>query len=242
VRSSAATSPFRGRAVAILAFGVAFGYVEAAVVVYLRRALGLEPGPLFPVREASAATSGLVAIELGRELATIVMLAGIGWATGRRGLDRLAWSAVAFGAWDIAYYGWLWVMIGWPSTLDTWDLLFLVPLPWVGPVWAPVAVSAALVGFGLAAARLVGEGRELRLDRRHVAAGVAGGVLVVGSFLVDAGNVAAGGVPASYAWPVFAAGMLVAAAAAVDALRGPATLRRGDRRSPEEGPTAAART
>ena len=77
------------------------------------------------------------------------MIGAVGWIAGRQPLERLAWAAVVFGAWDIGYYFWLWVFSGWPSSLGTWDLLFLLPLPWVGPVWAPVIVSLALVGFGL---------------------------------------------------------------------------------------------
>ncbi len=210
---------FAGRAVAVLAFGIAFGYVEASVVVYLRAALGVSAEPVFPLQQATGEASHLMAIELGRELATLVMLAGIGWAAGASRVERLAWAAVAFGAWDLAYYGWLWVFIGWPSTLATWDLLFLVPVPWVGPVWAPSAVSVALVGFGLAAARRTRAGLPVDLARRHVVLGLAGGRLVVLSFMLDAPNILAGGLPRWFAWPVFVAGMAVAMMGALDALR-----------------------
>jgi len=223
---------FAGRAVAVLAFGVAFGYVEAAVVVYLRSALDVSAAPLFPLEHASGVAERFVAIELGRELATLVMLAGIGWAAGSTRIERLAWAAVAFGAWDLAYYGWLWVFIGWPSSPATWDLLFLVPVPWVGPVWAPVSVSLALVGFGLAAARRADGRRLLGLDRRHVLVGIAGGLLVVVSFMLDAPNILAGGVPTWFAWPVFAAGLLAAVLAAVDVLRMPPETRAVAGRSP----------
>jgi hypothetical protein len=93
-------------------------------------------------------------------------------------------------------------------------------VPWVGPVWAPVAVSMALIGFGLAAARRLGRGDGLRVTRWHVAAGLGGGVLVVLSFMLGADTIVAGGPPGDFAWPVFLAGMLLAGVAAVDALWG----------------------
>lgn len=205
------------RAAGVLVFGIAFGYVEAAVVVYLQTALGIAPGGLFPLREAGGEASRLIAIEVGRELATLVMLAAAGVVAGASRWERLAWLAVAFGAWDIAYYGWLRLFIGWPYSPSTWDVLFLVPAPWVGPVWAPVSVSLALVGVGIAAASRLRGGMPLAVTRWTIAAGVAGGVLVVASFLAGAPETMAGGAPESFAWPLFGAGMAVALGAAAAA-------------------------
>jgi hypothetical protein len=213
--------PFTARAACVLAFGIAFGYVEAAVVVYLRGALGLASGSVFPLQQASGDAGRLVAIEAGRELATLVMLAAIGVLSGRTRWERLAWAAVAFGAWDIAYYGWLWVFIGWPPSLATWDVLFLLPAPWVGPVWAPIAVSLALVVVGIAAARRLRGGGSLRVGRWQVVAGLTGGVLVIASFLAGAPAAMAGDLPDGYPWPVFVAGMLLAGAAAAAAFGRP---------------------
>ena len=211
--------PFVGRASAVLLFGIAFGYVEAAVVVDLRGALGLAPGPVFPLAQATGLTGRLVAIEIGREVATMGMLVAVGWAVGLSRLERLAWTAVAFGAWDLAYYAWLWVFIGWPPSPTSWDILFLIPVPWVAPVWAPAAVALALVGFGLIAARRLRAGDILRPARWHLMAGVGGGALVVLSFVLGAGLVLDGGIPQAYPWQVFLAGMALAGLAAVDLLR-----------------------
>lgn len=115
-------------------------------------------------------------------------------------------------------YGWLVVFTGWPGSPATTDLLFLLPVPWVGPVWSPVVVSLALVGFGLAAARRLRAGGRVVLQPWHAVAGVVGGALVVLSWTLDFRRVLDGGLPGPYPWPVFAAGMAVATAAAIDAL------------------------
>jgi hypothetical protein len=164
---------FRATGAVVVAFAVAMAFLESAVVVYLQRALGIDPRALFPVQDP-AVMSDLAAIEVGREAATLVMLGTVGWLAGRSGLERLAWTAVAFGTWDILYYAWLWVFVGWPPSLGTWDLLFLIPVPWAGPVWAPVVVSLALVGFGLAAARQLRAGRPVPGERRSPRARWAG--------------------------------------------------------------------
>ena len=208
---------FAARAAGVLAFGIAFGYVEAAVVVDLRGALGVPVGHLFPLQQATGDAGRLIAIEVGRELATLVMLATVGLLAGSRPWERLAWAAVAFGAWDIAYYGWLRVFIGWPPDLSAWDVLFLVPAPWVGPVWAPVAVSASLAVVGVAAANRLRRGEAIPIGRWQVGAGVAGGGLVVGSFLAGTPGAMTGRMPTDYPWPVFAVGMLLAGAAALAA-------------------------
>ena len=211
----------RATAAVVIAYAVAMAYLESAVVVYLQRALGIDSTALFPVRDP-ALTGDLAIIEVGREAATLVMLATVGWLAGRSGLERLAWTAVAFGTWDILYYAWLWAFVGWPPSLGTWDLLFLIPVPWTGPVWAPVAISLALVGYGLAAARRLGADRPVHAGRAQVAAGVAGGLVVVVSFCWNAALVLDGGVPTDFPWPVFAAGLGLAAWGAATALRPPA--------------------
>ncbi len=207
----------RRSVVLVGAYAIAMAYVESAVVVYLRAAYGQQTGDIFPLRIAPA-SDPFAAIEMGREAATLVMLAAVGGLAGRSGLERLAWIAVAFGAWDIAYYGWLNVFSGWPPTFDTWDILFLIPVPWTGPIWAPILVSAALVTFGVVAATRIRAGRRIDLRPAHVVAALAGGLLVIVSFTLDAGRVLDGGVPTSFAWPVFAFGMLVATTASLSAL------------------------
>jgi len=209
---------FRTLSLTVILFAAAMAYVESACVVYLQRALSITPDQLFPLRGPDIVGS-LAAIEVGREFATLVMLVTLGCLVGRRWVDRLAWTAVAFGVWDIGYYGWLWLFIGWPHSPGTWDVLFLIPVPWAGPVWAPIVVSMALVGFGLAAARAVAIGRPVLVNRKRAALAIAGGLVVVLSFTLDAPGLMSGREPGWYPWPVFVAGMGLAAWAAAAALR-----------------------
>ena len=193
---------FAGTAIAVLAFGAAFGYVEATVVVYLRAALGLVPGAVMTHDPGIFGT--FEAAEIARELATLVMIATVGWLAGRTALERLALAAVVFGTWDIAYYAGLRLAIGWPPSLDTWDVLFLVPTPWFGPVWAPLVVSSALVIAGLAAARRLRAGGLIVVGPWRAVGGLAGGGLVILSFLLEPTPNPSG---AWTGWPVFWLGM-----------------------------------
>jgi len=87
-------------------------------------------------------------VEAIREAATLVMLLTVGMLAGRNWRARLGYSAIAFGVWDIFYYVFLKAMYGWPHSLNDWDILFLLPLPWWGPVWAPVAISLLMILWG----------------------------------------------------------------------------------------------
>jgi hypothetical protein len=213
-------SGFVATALVVTAYAIAMAFLESAVVVYLQRALGMEVGVLFPLRDP-AGVGDLAAIEVGREAATLVMLAAVGWLAGRTWVERLAWTAVAFGTWDILYYAWLWIFIGWPPSIATWDLLFLIPVPWAGPVATPMLVSLALIGFGLAAARQVRAGRPVHVGPAQLIAGLLGGVIVVVAFCWNAPLLLDGGVPTAYPWLVFAAGMALASWGATTALRWP---------------------
>ena len=208
---------FWGTAVVVLAFGAAMGYLEAAVVVYLRAALELGPAGVALTHDPGA-FGAYGAVEVARELATLVMIAAVGWLAGRGGVERLAWASVAFGTWDVVYYLGLRLIADWPPSLDAWDILFLVPTPWVGPVWAPVVVSAALIGFGLAAAHRLRSGRPIRVGAVRAIAATVGAGLIIVSFLVDGGRVHADQMPAWSGWPLFGAGMLLGILAAATAL------------------------
>ena len=148
------------------AFGMAFGFVEAAVVVYLRAASGISPGspgisaaiaiPAGALPSTSQVLASmpesLVRIEEVREAATIVMLASVALLGARTVVGWLALFLWTFATWDIAYYAGLWFTIRWPSSLREFDVLFLIPEPWISQVWFPLAVSA-LTLFAVMAGR-----------------------------------------------------------------------------------------
>ncbi|GMR13363.1 MAG: hypothetical protein BMS9Abin29_1569 [Gemmatimonadota bacterium] len=125
---------------AMVLYAVAMGYLEAAVVVYLR-AIYYPEGFAFPLKPMDP---GILAVEIGREVATVVMIFAVAWAAARSGWQTLTGFALIFGVWDIAYYAALWVLLAWPASLFEPDLLFLIPAVWVGPVWAPSLIALTL--------------------------------------------------------------------------------------------------
>jgi len=122
-------------------YAIAMGYMESAVVIYLRE-LFYKDGFEFPLR---LIPSFIGRIEFLREVATIIMLLGLAYVSGKTKLQRFAYYAYAFAIWDIFYYVFLYVFLGWPQSLSTWDILFLIPVPWVGPVWAPCLISLLMI-------------------------------------------------------------------------------------------------
>jgi hypothetical protein len=213
---------------ALTLFGISFGYVEAAVVVYLRALYepvqqrlypGREPHALFPLlRLDQLEINGepalrLLAVELAREAATLALLAAAALAVARNGRQWFAAFVVAFGLWDIFYYVFLKVLLDWPQSLETWDLLFLLPVPWAAPVLAPLLVALSMVVTGVLTLGRETAGRPLRLTWGHWAALVLAGLLLVASFCWDYENLLAGGEPRSFPWPLFALGKSVALAA-----------------------------
>lgn len=193
-------------------YAVAMAAVESAVVVYLR-ALHTGPDPAsvlqydLPMR--------LLAIEVAREAATLVMLVTVAALAARTTWEGLLNFALMFGVWDIFYYVWLFVFIGWPPSLFTWDILFLIPVPWLGPVLAPVIVSLCLVSGSL----WLLNRPDLRLSRRAwVFAGV-GCVLILLSFMIDYQYGIARTDPPRFRWELFVAGIVIAVGGLVPSLR-----------------------
>ena len=171
------------RVLLVVLFSIAFGYVEAALVVYLRGIYDPIRASLYPdkpadsllplmtleqLREVDPVHIRRLGIELGREVATMIMLAALAVLAARHRGEGIAMFMIAFGAWDIAYYIGLKAMIDWPASLLAWDLLFLIPVPWLGPVLAPVIVAATMVAAGLV---ILAEVEHGRLPRHRDLAG-----------------------------------------------------------------------
>jgi len=129
----------------VVLFAIGMAWVEAACVYYLR----LLVGRLDPYQANPLPAHGVVdQVELVREAATLVMLFAIGMLAGLTWHSRLAYTAIAFGVWDIFYYVFLKVIYDWPKSLFDWDVLFLLPLPWWGPVLAPVCIAVLMIVWG----------------------------------------------------------------------------------------------
>lgn len=201
---------------AVTLWAIAFAFVEAAVVVYLRRLL-YPGGFAFPL--PPGAFDPILGVELVREAATLVMLVAVAWLCGPRGWVRFGGFMVAFGIWDIFYYVWLWVVLGWPPSLATLDVLFLLPTVWVGPVWAPLLVSACLVGWGAAAALRAGRGGRFALGPAGWVLSSAGALLIVAAFLWQGADVPVTGVARRFPWEVFFLGVILGQVAFVRAWR-----------------------
>ncbi|HEY0976445.1 MAG TPA: hypothetical protein VGE21_03155 [Flavobacteriales bacterium] len=129
----------------VTVFAVAMAMLEAAVVVYLR-ALYYPGDELFPLVPIAA---DLAVTEVLREVATLVLLLAPAALVARQRLQRFAWFCYAFAIWDLFYYVFLKLLLDWPAGLFTWDLLFLLPIPWVGPVLAPCIVSVGLIAVAV---------------------------------------------------------------------------------------------
>ena len=134
----------------VVVYSVAMAWVEAAVVYYLRTMVGrIEPYQRHPL----PLVGGIGPAELVREAATLIMLLAVGTLAGRTWRERLGYSAIAFGVWDLGYYAFLRFLCGWPHSLLDWDILFLLPLPWWGPVLAPMLIALLMIAWGTLARR-----------------------------------------------------------------------------------------
>jgi hypothetical protein len=202
------------RFLGVSTYAIAMAYLEAVVVVYLRALLGLTD---ITAVDVSLGPYGLV--EIGREAATVVMLAAVGWMAGRHGKERWAYGLFAFGLWDIFYYMWLKLLIDWPASLLGWDLLFLIPLPWWGPVLAPALIAVLICVAAVLAVARMARGQRLGITPFRLASVVGGALLALYVFMSDAIQaVLAGPVdwdalrPTPFQWPLFLVALVLMAA------------------------------
>lgn len=149
---------------AIIAFSIGFGMVEAMVVIYIRHILATTSHDFFSNAEEFGARAELfklgyvvflnpqafsfwdtLHLEIFREIATMVMLVSVSFIAGKNLIERAGYFLLSFGIWDIFYYVWLFLFIQWPQSIFQWDLLFLLPVPWIAPVWMPTIISAVMI-------------------------------------------------------------------------------------------------
>lgn len=194
--------------VALWVFALALALIEATVVIYLR-ALG--GNALFPLHDVLRALGPhLSSLEAFREVATLVVLLVPAYLLQVPVLLRVTAYALMFAVWDLGYYVFLWLFLRWPQSLMTYDVLFLIPKPWVAPVVCPVIVAVSVV---------VGATSYLYLARNRVARGpsvleilalLIGAVLMLLAFMWEADYYLRGGLPPRFSWWLFLPGFAVA--------------------------------
>jgi hypothetical protein len=195
-------------------FAIAMAQVEASVVVHLRsiyyptNPLAIFPLSLFSHRD--------LMIELVRELATVVMILSVALLSERGFIRVFAGFVYVFGLWDIFYYVWLKLMIGWPLRWGEWDVLFLIPWPWFGPWLTPALIALLFVCWG---AWVICSARQFSFDRASAALFILGVALALAAFLLPAVPLLPHGEaafrhfqPHAFAWWLYIPGFLLMAA------------------------------
>jgi hypothetical protein len=196
-------------------FAVAMAFLESAVVVYLR-SLYYPEGFSFPLKIMPA---NILMVEVIREAATIVMLAAVAWIAGGSVLGRFAFFAFAFSVWDIFYYVFLRLILNWPTSLLDWDILFLIPLPWIAPVLAPVIVSACLIIASTIVLKRESAGMPVKFSVVQWLFLILGGMVVISSFMVNTQGTAQQSSFPPFNWYLFATGMFLALSMFASSLR-----------------------
>ena len=223
----------------LVLFSVAFGYVEAAVVTYLRSIylpmrMHFYPGsagelfPLLTVEQLRLLGQEHILrlkTEIVREFATLLMLGGAALVAARKPREWFAAFLICFGVWDSTFYLFLKLLVQWPASLLTWDILFLIPVPWTAPVIAPVLASFSMIATGFALLWREYNNRPLHISRSRWGLIVLGGAIIVAAFIWDFRNTAHGGNPNPFNWILFISGEAIGVGAFVTSLRRPRHLR-----------------
>jgi len=190
-------------------FAIAMAFLESAIVIYLRR-IYYPSGFSFPLAHIE---NWVLNTEWIRELFTIVMLVSVACLAGKKIIGKFAYFLYAFAIWDIFYYIWLKVILNWPSSFLTWDLLFLIPFPWVGPVLAPVISSLTMILLALCIINLQDKNKKIEINFKEVALLILGILFILYTFLIDYLKVVGKGmeqvysyVPSNYNWFIFIIG------------------------------------
>lgn len=184
-------------------YAIAMAYLESAVVVYLRE-LYYPDGFTFPLK---LIPDKILLIELGREFATIIMLLTVAMIAGKVFAEKVSYFLFSFGVWDIFYYLWLKVFINWPDSLFTDDLLFLIPVPWISPVLAPVLVSIVFISFSIFALMKIELGFRIKFDNINLVFILLGVALILISFIWNFEKRLNSVSPVEFMWIVFLCGL-----------------------------------
>jgi hypothetical protein len=209
----------------LLVFAVSMGILEAILVVYIRE-LFYPDGFAFPLHPVP---NWLAGVEILREVATLLMIGAVAWISGKSFLQRLSGFLFIFGVWDIVYYVGLKLILGWPESLLTWDILFLIPVAWTGPVLAPLICSAVMIFMAAIFEKSHSKGKVKSLKPAELLLIFAGEFIIFITFIYDTGKIIMEGnyvselftpkqnemllneiytfIPQNYMWGVFAFGL-----------------------------------
>lgn len=201
------------RFLSVVIFGAAFGYIEAAVVVYLRTIFP-HASFTFPLVEfgTSPLWKQLLPAETGREAATLILILTSSWLFGRNLRQRFAYFLTIFACWDISYYLWLKVLINWPGSVTDWDILFLIPITWAGPVLAPILISLTLLIFAVIILYRSAYGRAIKTTVADWLGFCIAALVVVTCFCIAGLHIAEPNFKSFFYWPIFAFGQISAVA------------------------------
>ncbi len=210
----------KGRLLAVVVFAIAMAWVESATVAYLRTLLNrVEPYQNRPLPIISL----FVGTELAREAATVIMLLSVALLAGKTWRGRWGYFMVAFGVWDIFYYVFLKVIVGWPHSLFDWDVLFLIPLPWWGPVLSPVLISIILIIAGILMTDPDGTASRFTPSKVSWVLCAAGLIIALYVFMATAIHDLLGGsrgihnvLPTQFNWPLFDIALLMLSAPIIE--------------------------
>jgi len=200
----------------VVVFAIGMAWFEAATVYYLR----VMTDRLEPYQANPLPIHGVLGqVELVREAATLLMLLTLGMVAARTWRRRLGYTVIAFGVWDVFYYVFLRVIYGWPRSLFDWDILFLLPLPWWGPVLAPASIALLMIVWGTLVTQFRDPGPSSSLTWTLWGLNGLGIALALYVFMADAIHTAPHGLdairqvlPTRFLWPQFCVALALMAA------------------------------
>lgn len=209
----------KSRLLIVTIYAIAMGFLEAVLVLYLRK-IFYQNNFSFPLK--GFIESQIFSIELLREAATIIMLFAVSFLAGRSIYEKFAYFIYSFAIWDIFYYIFLKLTLNWPPSLFTWDVLFLIPWPWVGPVLAPILCSLQMIIFASFIIHF-DDIKRVKILPKEWAFIIIGSVIILFTWLFDYGLIIFQNnfsqelfietmksyVPDSFNWPLFLFGLLL---------------------------------
>jgi hypothetical protein len=209
------------RLLIIILFSIAFAYIEAAVVVYLRE-IFYPAGFNFPLLEfginISPLWKRLLLTEIGRETATLVLMLSASWLLGKEKHQRFTYFLIIFAVWDIFYYIWLKLLTNWPASIMEWDILFLIPVVWASPVLAPILVSITMLCFAVIILYKNFSPKPFKAKKADQAFFCLAALIVVTSFCIGGLGITKSNFVAYFSWLIFALGEFLAVATFIKCL------------------------